>query len=167
MNNAFERGIHRWPVDPTHKWPVTRKMCPSDGVIMELTERNGTSPIVIRSAWWCYQMETFSALLALFRGIQRSPVDSPHKGQYRGASMFVICAWTNGWGNNSHYDVTGMTDRLDSQSQFTQKQDVPAILTSPHRSCTTPLNIRNVSLVIDLMPINISIPAVTIHVFFF
>ena len=52
------------------------------------------------------------------RGIDRSPVNSPHKGQWRGALMFsLICAWINGWINNReagdlrrhriiHYDVT-------------------------------------------------------------
>ena len=35
------------------------------------------------------------------RGIHRSPVSSPHKGQWRGALMFsLICAWINGWVNN-------------------------------------------------------------------
>ena len=35
------------------------------------------------------------------RGIHRWPVNSPHKGQWRGALMFsLICAWTNGWVNN-------------------------------------------------------------------
>ena len=49
----------------------------------------------------------------------RSPVNSPHKGQWRGALMFsLICAWTNGWVNNwyvgdlrrrrAHYDITVM-----------------------------------------------------------
>ena len=34
------------------------------------------------------------------RGIHRSPVDSPHKGQWRRALMIsLICAWTNGWAN--------------------------------------------------------------------
>ena len=53
------------------------------------------------------------------RGIHRSPVNSPHKGQWRGALMFsLICAWINGWVNNreagdlrrhrAHYDVTVM-----------------------------------------------------------
>ena len=53
------------------------------------------------------------------RGIHRSPVNSPHKGQWRGALMFsLICAWINGWVNNheagdlrrhrAHYDVTAM-----------------------------------------------------------
>ena len=53
------------------------------------------------------------------RGIHRSPVNSPHKGQWRGALMFsVICAWINAWINNreagdlrhhrAHYDVMVM-----------------------------------------------------------
>ena len=63
--------------------------------------------------WWRHQMETFSALLALCAG---SPVNSPHKGQWRGALMFsLICAWIIDWINNReagdlrrhrvHYDV--------------------------------------------------------------
>ena len=35
------------------------------------------------------------------RRINWSPVNSPPKGQWRGALMFsLICAWTNGWVNN-------------------------------------------------------------------
>ena len=55
------------------------------------------------------------------RGIHRSPVNSPHKGQWRGALVFsLICAWINGWVNNreagdsrrhrAHYDVIVMTN---------------------------------------------------------
>ena len=33
---AFVWGIHRWPVNSPHKWPVTRKMFPFDDVIMIL-----------------------------------------------------------------------------------------------------------------------------------
>ena len=54
-------------------------------------------------------------------GIHRSPVNFPHKGQWRGALMFpFICAWTDGWVNNrdagdlkrhrTHDDVTIMTN---------------------------------------------------------
>ena len=32
---AFVWGIHRGPVNPPHKWPVTRKMSPFDDVIMD------------------------------------------------------------------------------------------------------------------------------------
>ena len=53
-------------------------------------------------------------------GIHRSPVNSPHKGQWRGALMFsLICVWIVGWvkgGETSdlrrypaHYDVTVMS----------------------------------------------------------
>ena len=53
------------------------------------------------------------------RGNHRSPVNSPHKGQWRGALMFsLICTWINCWVNNgengdlrrhrAHYDVTVM-----------------------------------------------------------
>ena len=35
------------------------------------------------------------------QGIHRSPVNSPHKCQWRGALIFsLICTWTNGWVNN-------------------------------------------------------------------
>ena len=54
-----------------------------------------------RQSWWPHQMEKFSALLALCAGIHRSPVNSPHTGQWRGALMFsLIYAWINGWVNN-------------------------------------------------------------------
>ena len=34
------------------------------------------------------------------RGIHRSPMDSPHKGQWSGALMIsLFCAWKNGWAN--------------------------------------------------------------------
>ena len=57
------------------------------------------------------------------RGIHRSPVNSPHKGQWRGALMFtLICARIKGWVNNreagdlrryrGHYDVTVMGQTL-------------------------------------------------------
>ena len=41
-----------------------------------------TEPIGRGDSWWRHQMETFSALLAICAGIHRSPVNSPHKGQW-------------------------------------------------------------------------------------
>ena len=38
---AFVRGIHRWPVNSPHKWPVTRKMFPFYDVIMLNHNDNG------------------------------------------------------------------------------------------------------------------------------
>ena len=51
------------------------------------------------------------------RGIHRSLVNSPHKGQWRGSLMFsLICTWINRWVNYrgagdmrcycAHYDIT-------------------------------------------------------------
>ena len=57
------------------------------------------------------------------RRIHRSPVNSPHKGQWRGALMFsLISAWMNIWVNNrkagdprrpfGHYDVSVMYGKV-------------------------------------------------------
>ena len=57
-------------------------------------------------------------------GIHRGPVNSPHKGEWRGALMFsLICVWMNGWVNSrqagdlgryrAHYDVTVMAVKYD------------------------------------------------------
>ena len=66
-------------------------------------------------------METLSSSLTLCAG--KSPVNSPHKGQWRGAWMFsLICAWINGWVNNgetrnlrdrhAHYNVNVIDRQL-------------------------------------------------------
>ena len=63
--------------------------------------------------------EHFPRYWPFVRGTHRSPVNSPHKGQWRGALMFsLICGWINGWVNNrkagdlrryrGHYDVNVM-----------------------------------------------------------
>ena len=65
------------------------------------------------------ELPTKRPVTPFVRGIHRSPVNSPQKGQSHGALMFsLICAWTNGWINNheaddfrchrAHYDVTVM-----------------------------------------------------------
>ena len=61
----------------------------------------------------------FPRYWSFVRGIHRSPVNSPHKGQWRGALMFsLICARINSWVNNGeagdlrrhrgHFDVIVM-----------------------------------------------------------
>ena len=65
-------------------------------------------------AWWRHQMEHFPRHWPFLRGIHRSPVNSPHTGQWRGALMF-LWSWINGSVNNrevgnlrrhhAHYDV--------------------------------------------------------------
>ena len=71
---------------------------------------------ILQKIWWRHQ---FPRYWPFVRGIHRSPVNSPHKGQWRGALMFsLICAWITGWVNNreavdlrrhhAHYDVIVM-----------------------------------------------------------
>ena len=44
---------------------------------------------------------SFPRYWSFVRGIHRSPSDSPHKGQWRGALMFsLLCTWINVWANN-------------------------------------------------------------------
>ena len=57
----------------------------------------------------------FPSYWPFVKGIHLSPVNSPHKGQWRGPLMFSLnCVWTNGWANDdlrrhrAHYDVTVM-----------------------------------------------------------
>ena len=72
--------------------------------------------LALRS-WWRHQMETFSALLAIWAG--NSPVTCEFPVQRlvtRSFDFFLICAWINVWVNNGevgdlrrhrvHYDVT-------------------------------------------------------------
>ena len=73
--------------------------------------------VVYTRPWWRHQIETFPRYWPFVRGTHRSPVNCPHKGQWREALMFsLICAWMNSWVNNreagdlrhhrTHYDVT-------------------------------------------------------------
>ena len=55
--------------------------------------------IVPHAALWRHQMETFSALLA----IHRSPANSPHKGQWRGALMLSLMWAETNSSENSRY----------------------------------------------------------------
>ena len=65
--------------------------------------------------------EHFPRYWPFVRGIHRSPVNSPHKGLWRGALLFsLICTRINGWVNNgeaedlrrnrAHYDVIVMVE---------------------------------------------------------
>ena len=63
------------------------------------------------------------------RGIHRSPVNSPHKGQWRRALMFsLIYSWINSWVNNygagdlrrhlAHYGVTVMLRKVVNSRMY-------------------------------------------------
>ena len=72
-----------------------------------------------------------AASLAFVWRIHRSTVNSPHKGQWRGALLFsLICAWINAWVNNreagdlkrrrTHYIVIVMIYLLSPNDHLSQ-----------------------------------------------
>ena len=63
------------------------------GSLIELSIRSNHDDVI--------KWKHFPRYWPFVRGIHRSTVNSPHKGQWRGALMFsLICAWINGWVNN-------------------------------------------------------------------
>ena len=88
--------------------------------------------------WYLFQTRNWLAYNAIWKRVLStiwSPVNSPHKVQWRGALMFpLICVW-NGWVNNreasdlrlycAHYDVIVMT--LGYQIQHNLLITVPAL----------------------------------------
>ena len=100
-----------WTNDDAIKW---RHMCVIELTFMWANVTREEHDDVIK---WKH----FPRYWPFVRGIHRSPVNSPHKGQWRGALMFsLICIWINGWVNNreagdlrryrAHYDVTEMNE---------------------------------------------------------
>ena len=48
---AFVRGIHRWPMNSPHKWPVTRKIFPFDDVIIQRVGNNNYNVLTVSILW--------------------------------------------------------------------------------------------------------------------
>ena len=70
-------------------------------IIMFLKSRYFASLHVVFT-WWRHQMETFPRYWPFVRGVHRSPVNSQHKGQWRGAWILsLICTWIDGWVKHS------------------------------------------------------------------
>ena len=78
-----------------------------------------TGPIITTHDYDVIQWKHFPCYWPFVQGIHWSPVNSPRKGQWRGALMFsLICTWMKGWVNNreagdlrchcAYYDVTVM-----------------------------------------------------------
>ena len=117
---AFVRGIHRWPVNSPHKWPVTRKMFPFDDVIMHrkvlclirhqmLTTRSReisraletSSAFSGRSRQHCCRVadqisephDILSTQIFLLRDIMRSYDESPYLLVYRDSDSYLTLYW--------------------------------------------------------------------------
>ena len=81
----------------------------------------------ISNTWWRHQMDTCN--WPFLRGSHRSPMDSPHKGQWCRPLMYsLICALTNDWENTwdagdlrrhtAHVHVTVMTYIIIQENTF-------------------------------------------------
>ena len=104
---STQEGLYKQDVEYSESWPM---MTSSNGNIFRVTGQ-------------------------YVRGIHRSPLNSPHKGQWRGFFMFsLICVWINDWVNNreagdlrryrAHYDVIVMFVGLTSLHCFSSEQGV-------------------------------------------
>ena len=104
-------------VDSPQIVPETRKMLQFDDVMNEEWESLKSAANHHDVITWKH----FSRCWPFVWGIRRSPVNSPHKGQWRGALMFsLICPWIKGSVNNreagdlrrhrAHYDVIVMNE---------------------------------------------------------
>ena len=119
------RGIHRW-LDSTHKRPVFRKVFPchdfvrTNAICIFIAYTNFRNIILIRwilitvinhsirntNTYYLNHNDVikwkhFPRYWPFMRGIHRSTVNFPHKGQWRGALLFsLICARINGWVSN-------------------------------------------------------------------
>ena len=98
----------RWSQDTLSQWPL---YCSGLTLIIEWIRNHKFHDVI--------KWKHFPRYWPFVWGTHRSPVNSPHKGQWRGVLMFsLICAWINGWVNNredgdlkrhhAHYDVIVM-----------------------------------------------------------
>ena len=109
---------HNWWLRRLHEWPKITGCCCS--TMTHSQEDLRPSPVGFKQVHDdVIKWKHFPRYLPFVRGIHRSPVNSPHKGQWRGAVMFsLICVWINDWVNNreagylrryrAHYDVSVM-----------------------------------------------------------
>ena len=99
---AFVRGIHRWPVNSPHKWPVTRKMFPFDDVTMakpEVGNKPCQKAIAVRTtsmiAYHKWMVTIIIMLLCTYDECWYGTFvtlgkSSPTKRVLKGYSLFVI-----------------------------------------------------------------------------
>ena len=90
------KGTHLFPIHnrSTNRMALTPKRGMRKSCSWDLPTYVNCHDYVIK--WKC-----FPRYWPFVWGIHRSPVKSPHKGQWRGAFIFSLtCIWLNGWVNN-------------------------------------------------------------------
>ena len=97
----------------------SRMWCGARICVYRLMQKRHSSTVFTIYHYDVIKCKRFPRYWPFVRGIHRSPVNSPQKGQWCGALIFsLICVWINGWVNNreagdlrryrAHYDVTVM-----------------------------------------------------------
>ena len=111
-------------------------------ILLQFQDQESDHQVLLNLFWGVYSFhddvikwKNFPRYWPFVRGIHRSPLNSPHKGQWRGALMFsLMWAWIKIWVNNpeagyskrhhAHYDVTVILSKHDYKGmiQMTQQQ---------------------------------------------
>ena len=100
-----------------------RQSCQNDDLLLSVHILSYIIHLIIPMHGDVIKWKHFPRYWPFVWGIHRSPVNSPHKGQWRGALMFsFICDWINGWVSSSeagdlkhhraHYDVIVMSSHI-------------------------------------------------------
>ena len=132
--SVFTTSINMHIVEYINQWQFERNQNSLSIWNIDCTSSGGLETVsFIWYTWWRHQMETFYALLAMCvcvcvcvgggGGGGGSPVNSPHKGRWRGAEIFsLICASLNGWVDNredcdlrrhrAHYNIIVISYRF-------------------------------------------------------
>ena len=120
--------VSRFPPEEDKTLPISQvRSMAGDGLATQWSSTSAHDDVI--------KWKQFPRYWPFVRGIHRSPVNSPRKGQWRGALMFsLICVWINGWVNNreagdsrrnhAHYDVIVMSRGIDFNSDGTSATDV-------------------------------------------
>ena len=90
---AFVRGIHRWPVNAPHKWPVTRKSFPFNDVIMQM--------VLVRIVF---------RLVSSHNGLMEVPVFTL---SFSNASLTLLMYW---WNKTKRYGERYRTDYVSNDT---------------------------------------------------
>ena len=85
---AFVRGIHRWPVNSPHKWPVTRKMFLFDDVIMHTPY-----PLALNIPNWQIEVNLKNALIKSIKLIDIFRSLSKGTCLLIRQICYMICSW--------------------------------------------------------------------------
>ena len=110
---------------PLYYMGAFNDICTLEVIILTSWVATQSNKVNYLNSWCVIKWKHFPRNWPFVREIHRSPVNSPHKGQWRGALMFsLIWVWINDWVNNGeagdlrryriHYDVTEMSWAYDA-----------------------------------------------------